>query len=183
MNDPNKRTLLLTPASPWIRRWSRLVAPGAEVLDLACGGGRHSRWFADRGHPVTAVDRDPSIALWAASAAMIRPVVVDLEAAGWPLGARTFGAVVVTNYLHRPLLPHIVSAVAEGGWLLYETFAAGNERYGRPSNPDFLLRPAELLDAVRGQLRVVAYEDRRIERPVTALVQRIAAIRGDVAGW
>jgi SAM-dependent methyltransferase len=170
-------------ASPWIRRWSRLVAPGTDVLDLACGGGRHSRWFAARGHPVLAVDRDPAITDWAAAEALITPHVGDLEAGAWPLGGRTFGAVVVTNYLHRPLFPHIVAAVAPGGWLFYETFAVGNARFGRPSNPDFLLRPAELLEAVAGQLRVVAYEDRLVDRPAPALVQRVAAVRGAVPGW
>lgn len=172
-----------TAVSPWIRRWSRLVTPGADVLDLACGGGRHSRWFASRGHPVTAVDRDVATTAWAGMEALVTPQVVDLEADAWPLGIRTFGAVVVTNYLHRPLFPHIVAAVAPGGWLLYETFSAGNERFGRPSNPDFLLRPAELLEAVAGQLHIVAYEDRRVDRPSPALVQRIAAVRGRVPGW
>lgn len=169
--------------SPWIRRWSRVVAPGADVLDLACGGGRHSRWFASRGHPVTAVDRDVAITAWAAMESLVTPQVADLEAGAWPLGQRTFGAVIVTNYLHRPLFPHIVAAVAHGGWLLYETFALGNERFGRPSNPDFLLGPAELLEAVAGQLHVVAYEDRRVDRPAPALVQRIAAVRGRVPAW
>jgi SAM-dependent methyltransferase len=169
--------------SPWIRRWSRLVTPGVDVLDLACGGGRHSRWFASRGHPVTAVDRDVGISAWAECEALVTPQIADLEAGDWPLGRRTFGAVIVTNYLHRPLFPHIVAAVAPGGWLLYETFAAGNERFGRPSNPDFLLRPAELLEAVAGQLHVVAYEDRRVDRPTPALVQRVAAVRGRVPGW
>jgi SAM-dependent methyltransferase len=169
--------------SPWVRRWSRLVAPGADVLDLACGGGRHSRWFAARGHRVVAVDRDPAMTAWVSMETLVTPQIVDLEAGAWPLAGRTFGAVVVTNYLHRPLFPHIVAAVAPGGWLIYETFAVGNERYGRPSNPDFLLRPEELLEAVAGQLHVVAYEHRLVDRPARALVQRIAAIRGRVPGW
>ena len=169
--------------SPWIRRWSRLVVPGCEVLDLACGGGRHSRWFAGRGHPVTAVDRDPAISVWADAETLVTPVIADLENGEWPLGGQTFGAVVVTNYLHRPLFPHILACVGPGGWLLYETFSAGNERYGRPSNPAFLLRSGELLETVAGQLRVVAYEDRRVDRLAPALVQRIAAVRGNVPGW
>jgi len=110
-------------------------------------------------------------------------MVVDLETGGWPLVGRCFGLVVVTNYLHRPLLPHLVAAVSAGGWFLYETFAMGNERYGRPSSPAFLLGPGELLEAVSGQLRVVGYEERRVGRPGPALVQRIAAVRGAVAGW
>ena len=132
---------------------------------------------------MTAVDRDPAIAVWAESEALVTAAVVDLEAREWPFSGRTFGAVVVTNYLHRPLFPHIVASVAPGGWLLYETFATGNERHGRPSNTAFLLRPGELLEAVAGQLRVVAYEDRRVDRPAAALVQRIAAVRGSVPGW
>ena len=169
--------------SPWIRRWSRLVAAECAVLDLACGGGRHSRWFAGRGHPVTAVDRDPAITVWAEAEALVTPVVADLEDSDWPLGTQTFGVVVVTNYLHRPLFPQILASVGPGGWLLYETFSLGNERYGRPSNPAFLLRPGELLEAVAGQLRVVGYEDRRVDRPGPALVQRIAGVRGTVPGW
>lgn len=169
--------------SPWVRRWSRVVAAEVHVLDLACGGGRHSRWFASRGHAVTAVDRDPGILALAEADALITPEVADLESGPWPLVGRTFGVVVVTNYLHRPLLPHIVAAVAPGGWLIYETFAAGNERFGRPSNPAFLLRPGELLETVAGQLRVVAYEDRMVERPAPAVVQRIAAVRGNVPDW
>ena len=101
----------------------------------------------------------------------------DLEAAPWPLPGRRFAAVAVANYLHRPLLPTLVEAVDEGGILLYETFAAGNERYGRPRNPDFLLHPGELLEAVRDRLTVLAYEHGLIERPRPAVVQRIAACR------
>lgn len=132
---------------------------------------------------MTAVDREPGIDVWAEADPLIIPIIADLENGDWPLGCQTFGAVVVTNYLHRPLFPHILAAVGPGGWLLYETFSAGNERYGRPSNPAFLLRPGELLEAVAGQLRVVAYEDRRVDRPAPALVQRIAAVRGTVPGW
>lgn len=169
--------------SPWVRRWGRLVPSGADVLDVACGGGRHSVWFAARGCRVVAVDRDPSIAGITALHASVDPVVADLEAGAWPFAGRRFAAVVVTNYLHRPLFPHLVAALAPGGVLIYETFALGNERYGRPANPDFLLRPGELLDVVAGELGVVAYEDRRVDRPTPALVQRICAVRGDVPGW
>lgn len=132
---------------------------------------------------MTAVDCDPAITGWAEAETLVTPVVADLEDSDWPFGTRTFGAVVVTNYLHRPLFPQIVASVGPGGWLLYETFSLGNERYGRPSNPAFLLRPGELLAAVAGQLRVVAYEDRRVDRPGPALLQRIAAVRGTVPGW
>ena len=159
--------------SPWVRRWSDLVPPGARVLDVACGGGRHVRWFAGRGAAVTAVDRDAAAVepLWA----MARVVVADLEAGPWPLPGETFDAVVVTNYLWRPLLTTIVGSVAAGGTLIYETFAVGNETVGRPSNPDFLLRPGELLHAAAG-LRVVAYEDGFVDAP-PRFVQRLAAVR------
>jgi SAM-dependent methyltransferase len=148
------------------------------VLDVACGGGRHARWFAARGHPVTLVDRDLAGVADLAGDPRVELVEHDLEnGSPWPLAGREYAAVVVTNYLFRPILPELVRAVETGGWLLYETFAAGNERYGRPTNPDFLLRPGELLDAVRGELRVVAYEDVVVERPRPAAVQRIAANR------
>ena len=161
-------------ASAWIARFAPLV-PAGTVLDLAAGSGRHSLLMRALGHEVVAVDRDPS-ALAARAVPGIDVVAEDLETGSMPpcLGRR-YAAVVVTNYLHRPILPAIVGAVAPGGWLLYETFAIGNERFGRPSNPDFLLRPGELLEAVRGRLRVVAYEDVEVAEPRPAMVQRIAA--------
>src|SRR5437764_6009304 len=132
-------------ASPWVRRWSHLVPSGANVLDVACGSGRHVRWFAERGCRVTGVDRDAeALALLAGVA---QTVVADIEHGPWPLPGQRFDAVVVTNYLWRPLLPLIVDSVADGGVLIYETFALGNETVGKPSNPDFLLRPGELLQA------------------------------------
>src|SRR6185369_11971594 len=159
--------------STWIERFVALVPPGSAVLDVAAGGGRHSRFFVQRGHPVVAVDRD----IAALRGPGIEPVIADLEGGNpWPLGARRFGGVIVTNYLHRPILDAIVGAVAPGGVLLYETFAVGNERFGKPSNPDFLLRPGELLEAVRDRLRVVAYEDVEVSAPRPAMVQRIAAV-------
>lgn len=163
--------------STWIERFAGLVPPGSDVLDVAAGGGRHTRFFVERGHRVIAVDRDIS---GLAPAPGLEIVEADLEAGGsWPFGERGFGGVVVTNYLHRPILGDIVAAVVPGGVLLYETFVAGNERFGRPSNPDFLLRPGELLDAVRGTLHVVAYEDVIVDEPRPAAVQRIAAVRPD----
>lgn len=169
--------------SPWISRWGRLVPAGGDVLDVACGSGRHSLWFAARGCRVLAVDRDPSIATLASLHPSVAPVIADLETGDWPFAGRQFAAVVVTNYLHRPLFPYLLDAVTPGGVLIYETFALGNERYGRPANPDFLLQPGELLDVVAAHLRVVAYEDRRVDRPKPALVQRICAVRGSVSGW
>ncbi|HEX2115864.1 MAG TPA: class I SAM-dependent methyltransferase [Alphaproteobacteria bacterium] len=160
--------------SAWIERFAAHVPAGAPVLDVAAGSGRHSRFFVRRGHPVVAIDRDTTALQGMAG---IEVLTADLEGGNpWPLGAQRFGGVVVTNYLHRPILGAIVAAVAPGGALLYETFAIGNERFGKPSNPDFLLRPGELLEAVRGRLRVIAYEDLEISSPRPAMVQRIAAV-------
>src|SRR5262245_25041822 len=163
--------------SAWVRRFADCIPAGRAVLDLAAGGGRHTRFLRGRGHPVTAVDRDvtgladlggdPAVTILAADLENDRP---------WPLGDRRFAGVVVTNYLHRPLLPPLVAAVAPGGCLIYETFAVGNERFGKPSNPDFLLRPGELLEAVRGRLTVLAYENLEVAEPRPAIVQRIVAV-------
>jgi SAM-dependent methyltransferase len=163
--------------SPWVARFKALVPAGGAVLDLACGAGRHALLFRTLGHPVTAVDRNADALAALADDPGIETIEADLEdGAAWPLGAQRFAGVVVTNYLHRPLLPAIVGAVAADGVLIYETFAAGNERFGRPRNPDFLLQPGELLDAVRGRLRVVAFEDGTVEAPRQAMVQRICAV-------
>ena len=142
--------------SAWVQRWSHLVPAGGSVLDVACGHGRHLRWFAQRGHPVTGVDRSPEAI--GAVQPLGRAVLADIENGPWPFPNERFDAVVVTNYLWRALLPVIVASVAEGGVLIYETFAAGNESVGKPSRPDFLLQPGELLRASEG-LQVVAYED------------------------
>ncbi|WP_306171824.1 bifunctional 2-polyprenyl-6-hydroxyphenol methylase/3-demethylubiquinol 3-O-methyltransferase UbiG [Variovorax sp. KK3] len=154
-------------------RWSHLPAPGASVLDVACGAGRHMRWFGERGHAVTGVDRAPE-ALTSASR-FGRTVLADIENGTWPFAGQAFGAVIVTNYLWRARLPDIVAAVAPGGVLLYETFASGNESVGKPSRADFLLQPGELLAACAG-LRVIAYEDGFVAEP-DRFVQRIAAVR------
>ena len=217
--------------SPWVSRFASLVPRGGRVLDVACGGGRHTRFFLARGHRVTAVDRDTSgvadlsgdvgpqtpygpqrdlahlskiygeqaLAIAAArdgfGLSILRLGIVygpspvehdaeesqtdfDLEAgAPFPFRGRAFDGVVVTNYLHRPILPDLVAVVAAGGVLLYETFAKGQERFGRPHRPEFLLEPGELLEAVRGVLRVVAYEDIVLDELRPAAVQRIAAVR------
>ena len=167
--------------SPWVQRWTHLVAPGATVLDVACGQGRHMRWFAGRGHPVVGVDNAPQ-ALQAlddlVATGRARTVLADIENAPWPLldsgRPRQFGAVVVTHYLWRPLLPVLLDSLAPGGVLLYETFAHGNASVGKPSRPDFLLQPQELLQHCR-TLRVVAFEDGFCENPPRYL-QRIAAV-------
>lgn len=161
--------------SPWIQRFADLVPPGGAVLDLACGGGRHSRFFLDRGHPVTAVDRNVEALEPHEGLEILRH---DLEdGSPWPLANRQFSAVVVVNYLYRPLLPRIVGAVAPGGLLLYDTFAIGNEAFGRPRNPDFLLRPGELPAAVEDELVVLKYFHGHIERPKPAMRQQICARR------
>jgi len=164
----------LQPA-PWIVQWAGLVAPSAAVLDLAAGHGQHAIFFAERGHKVTAVDRDVSVL---PDHPNIERLQVDLEdGSPWPLLDRRFGAAVVTNYLHRPLMPQLLDAVASGGVLLYQTFMAGNERFGKPSRPEFLLKDGELLELVRGKFSVIAYEARLISEPAMAMVQRIAARR------
>ncbi len=141
---------------------------------MAAGGGRHAEYFLARGHAVVAVDRDTSALMRLTGNLEI--IDSDLEAGAWPFGSRLFAGVVVANYLHRPLFPALVQAVEPRGILIYETFAVGNERFGKPSNPAFLLRPGELLEAVRGRLRVLAYEDLEISEPRPAMVQRIAAV-------
>ncbi len=159
--------------SPWLLRWAHLIAPGGSVLDVAAGSGRHTRWLVGRGFAVTAIDRDAAAMRSLADCA--HTVVADIEAEPWPFGGQTFDAVLVTNYLWRPLFVSLVDAVAPGGVLLYETFAAGNESVGRPARPDFLLVPGELLVAVPG-LRIVAYEDGFLDHP-QRFVQRLAAVR------
>jgi len=166
--------------SDWVVRWSALLSPRSSVLDLACGSGRHVRWLAQRGHRVTAVDRDATAI--APLGALARVLVADLEADAWPLAGERFDAVVVTNYLWRPLLPALLAAVAPGGLLVYETFSEDQAALGRPRRPEFLLRHGELLELVRPpeSWRVIAFEDGRLpadgDRPERA-VQRIAARR------
>jgi SAM-dependent methyltransferase len=161
--------------SAWVKRWMHLVPEGGRVLDVACGAGRHLRLFSEANRPVAGVDAAraaiESIALPGAEL-----VVADIENGPWPFAGRQFDGVVVTNYLWRALLPTIVASVAPGGVLIYETFAVGNETVGKPSRPDFLLKPGELLAACTDQLRVVAYEDGFLDAPAR-YVQRIAAVR------
>jgi SAM-dependent methyltransferase len=161
--------------SPWVVRWAGTIPAGGRVLDVACGGGRHLRYLGSLGLAVVGVDRDEK-ALSAAAGADVR--VADIEAGPWPFSPEEFDGVVVTNYLHRPIFPHLVAALRPGGVLIYETFALGNERYGRPSNPDFLLKPGELLARVE-PLSVVAFEQGLVSSPKRALLQRICAIRGE----
>lgn len=157
----------LTP-SAWVRRWAPRVAAGT-VLDLACGTGRHSRLFLERGLQVVAVDRE------AQDIPGVRFLRADLEdGSPWPLPGARFQAIVVTNYLHRPLFPQLFEALAPGGLLIYETFLLGNERHGKPSNPDFLLRPGELLESFRG-LAILGFEEGFTAMPKPSMIQRLCA--------
>jgi SAM-dependent methyltransferase len=159
-------------------RWIHLIPERGTVLDVACGEGRHARALAARGHRVCAVDRDRGALAGLAGLAGVTALCADLEQGTWPYAGQSFSGIIVANYLHRPLLPLLLDAVAAPGVLIYETFAVGNERYGRPTNPAFLLRTGELLDWVRGRLTVVAYEHVTVEEPRPARVQRICALRG-----
>ena len=168
------------PPSEWVKRWSHMVKPHGTVLDVACGHGRHAYYFHQQNHFVTLLDRaQAAIESIAIEAHCCEKVVADIENGAWPLAGRQFDAVVVTNYLWRPLMPNLLASLASGGVLIYETFAAGNETVGKPSRPDFLLQPGELLEICKG-MRVVGFEDGFVnaEGGQTArYVQRIAAVR------
>ena len=174
---PNRHDTPLDERSEWVSRFATLVPAGRPVLDVACGSGRHSLLFLERGHPVTAIDRDAAQLKLAAETPGLTVIEADLEdGSPWPLADLRFGGVVVSNYLWRPLFATLIAALEPGGALIYETFALGNERFGRPRNPDHLLKPGELLEAVRGRLRVVAYEDIERPPPKPARIQRICAV-------
>ena len=168
------------PPSDWVQRWAHLIRPNGTVLDVACGHGRHMQFLAARGHPVLGLDRS-SEAL-SAAAAWGEVLQADIENEAWPLAhngqPRQFDAVVITNYLWRVLFPVMLASLAPGGVLIYETFAAGNETVGKPSRPDFLLQPGELLRAFAG-LRVVAYEDGYLSAS-PRFVQRLVAVKTEL---
>lgn len=166
----------MTLASAWVRRWSHLIPTGGRVLDVACGPGRHMQWLQQQGLPCLGIDRDP-LSLQTA-VAFGEVLQADIENHAWPLKGQLFAGMVVTNYLWRPLWPDLLACLQPGGVLIYETFALGNETVGKPSNPDFLLRPGELLEACQN-LRVLAFEDGFCEQP-ERFVQRIVAVNTDV---
>jgi SAM-dependent methyltransferase len=175
--QPNAHTTIDQP-SVWVQRWAALISAGSRVLDVACGGGRHARWFAAQGYRVDAVDRDASALSALAGITGVTSRIADLEIGEWPYANEKFAGIVVVNYLHRPLFPRLLASLDRGGVLIYETFAAGNERYGRPKNPDFLLKPGELLQIAHGQLEVIAYENLTVNMPRPAVLQRMCALNG-----
>lgn len=166
----------MTP-SVWVKRWADLIPPGGRVLDVACGSGRNAIHLASRGYRVTAVDRDLGPSAGVRDTPGVTWLAHDLEAGDWPFTAGIWQGIVVVNYLHRPLIPHLIDALAPGGALIYATFAHGQERFGRPRDPRHLLMPGELLEAVRGRLRVVAYEDVEEAGPPPSRRQRLAALK------
>lgn len=167
-------------ASPWLRRFVPLIAKDGLVLDLACGSGRHAHYLAQLGHPVLAVDQDIT-AVRALNHSAIKCEQMNLELDGWPLLGKQFSAIVVSNYLYRPHLDQLPKMLTSGGLFIYETFTLGNADFGKPSNPNFLLKPGELLAlAARHELKVIAYEDIYQDQPKPAMIQRICAVKGDI---
>ena len=160
----------MSAPSPWVLRWAPLITRGT-VLDVACGGGRHSKLFRDRGLKVVALDREPQ------TISGVRFIQADLEdGSPWPLPGERFEGIVVTNYLNRPLMKVLKESLTEGGVLIYETFMLGNERFGKPSNPAFLLRPGELLETFK-ELGVKGFEEGAVAEPKPAMIQRLCAVQ------
>jgi SAM-dependent methyltransferase len=172
----NENTTTATP-SPWVDAHAGLIVPGGRVLDLACGRGRHTRYLAERGFQVVAVDTDLTGVADLAGDSRIELIEADLENDPWPFFEMRFDGIVICNYLHRPHFPLLIDALNEAGVLIFDTFALGNERFGRPRNPDFLLRPGELLDAFSESLSVVAYEHGEVDKPRPTVRQRLCAIK------
>ncbi|HEX4111318.1 MAG TPA: SAM-dependent methyltransferase [Stellaceae bacterium] len=169
------------PRSAWVRRFLPLVAPGGRVLDLAADAGRHTALLLDQGFSVIAADRKTT-ALQARFGAHPRCAIRELDLENgepWRLGGG-FDGILVSLYLHRPLFPDLAAALAPGGVLIYETFMRGNERFGRPTNPDFLLKPDELFAVFSRDLRVIAFEQGEVAEPKPAMMQRIAAVKGEM---
>jgi len=164
--------------SAWVRRFAALIPPRGRVPDLACGKGRHARFLAALGHVVEAVDRDAEALAGLRDIAGIAVRQADLEGGPWPYFGRAFDGIVVSRYLHRPLMPNLIGALAEGGVLIYETFMLGNERFGKPDDPAYLLRMGELLDLFGKRFKVVAFEQGEVDSPRPAVIQRICVHRG-----
>ncbi len=177
-NAIGHRHLRITEPSPWVKRFAPLIPARGRVLDLACGNGRHTRYLLELGCSAIALDRDITAVADIASSPRVQVIEADLEdGQGWPLGGQRFDGIVVVNYLYRPLFAHLLDGLAEGGVLIYETFARGNEAFSRPRNPDHLLRNGELIDIVGGRLQIVAYEHGLIESgPLPGVIQRICAV-------
>lgn len=169
-------TRQLPSPSGWMARFAHLAAADSAVLDVAAGSGRHCRLFLSRGCRVTAIDKDVTRLADLDESTNIEVLQADLEGGPWPVPGRLFDLVVVANYLHRPLFPHLQKSLAPGGALIYETFAIGNERYGRPRNPNFLLQPGELLEVFGATLQVVAYQHGYQAGPPEAVRQGIVAV-------
>lgn len=168
--------LALSAPSPWVTRFAHLFMPSQAILDVACGAGRHVNFFANKGCAVTALDvSNEALQAVTTHSPSARTIQADIENAPWPLTGETFDAVVVTNYLWRPLFPQLLASLKDEGVLLYETFAVGNETVGKPSRPDFLLKSKELLQLCEG-LHVIAYEEGFLTEP-DRFVQRIVAAK------
>jgi SAM-dependent methyltransferase len=177
-NAIGHRHLRITEPSPWVKRFAPLIPARGRVLDLACGNGRHARYLIGLGYSAIALDRDTAAVADLASSPQVQVIETDLEDGGtWPLAGQRFDGIVVVNYLYRPLFPHLLDGLAEGGVLIYETFARGNEAFSRPRNPDHLLLGGELIDIVGGHLQIVAYEHGLVESgPLPGVIQRICAV-------
>jgi len=178
ISDAVKTHAAISAPSPWVMRFAPLIKPGGTVLDYACGSGRHAFALAALGYRVEAVDRDTTVLQELCTDESILVRTADLEAGEWPFGAERYDAIVVTNYLYRPHFVHMLDLLGDTGVLIYETFMLGNERFGRPKNPDFLLQPGELYDRLRDSFTVVAFEQGEVAKPAPAMVQRVCAVRG-----
>lgn len=161
--------------SPWVVQYIPLVNKNDRILDLACGSGRHAIWLAGQGYHVDAIDRDTQAVSGMVGIDNIKVFILDLEAGNWPSADQRYGGIIVSRYLHRPLLRALAEILTPGGVLIYETFMAGNERHGKPSNPDFLLQPDELLATYSPLLDVIAFEQGEEMTPRPAVMQRICA--------
>ena len=163
--------------SGWVYRHAGRIPPNSEILDLACGNGRHARYLANYGHRITLVDRDLSGVADLAGDRRFTLIKHDLEHSPWPLTERNFGGIIVTNYRYPPLYPHLITTLTDNGTLIYDTFAVGNERYGHPHNSAFLLEPGELLNAFAADLHIVAYDHGYMGTPKAAIRQRLCACK------